>query len=715
MKLDGLLKKIEEYLPAAPLDVVRRAWEFSAEKHKNQRRASGEPYVTHPLAVADLIADLRLDIPSIATGLLHDTVEDTLTTLENIEAGFGPEIASMVDGVTKISQINFASHEEHQAENFRKMILAMSKDVRVILVKLCDRTHNMRTLDALSPARRAKVAQETLDIYAPLAQRLGIYWMKSEMEDAALRALHPEVYYQLKRFVSKRKTEREKYIREVKNVIEKQLEAAGIEATLSGRPKHFYSIYQKMISQNLLYEQVYDLVAFRIVVDSPRECYEALGVVHQQWKPVPGRFKDYVALPKANGYQSLHTAVIGPRAERIEVQIRTTDMHRIAEDGVAAHWKYKGGYAGAQQELHRFQWLRQMLDWQQQVKDPEEFLRGFKEDLFTDEVYVFTPKGDSHDFPAGATVVDFAYRIHSEVGHRCTGARVGGRLVPLRYLLQNGDMVEIITTRTQTPSRDWLKFVKTPRAKERIRAWIKSQQASRSLEVGHEILARDLARADIDIDRLQKDGVFDKAAQELGLKDAESLIGQVGYGKMTSREVLAHLAPDVDLDGKSAEHGRLKRILRTVAGKPPVGGVRISSLPDVLVRFARCCDPLPGERITGFVTRGRGVTVHATGCPRVLEADPLRRVDCVWDDAANAPRPVRVEVGCIDQPGQLAAISKAIAAAGINIRKAESRAITDGKAVNTFEVMVGHIEELSRLIRSLTKLKGVMSVERLPG
>ncbi|MEO2167667.1 MAG: bifunctional (p)ppGpp synthetase/guanosine-3',5'-bis(diphosphate) 3'-pyrophosphohydrolase, partial [bacterium] len=527
MKLDGLLKKIEEYLPAAPLDVVRRAWEFSAEKHKNQRRASGEPYVMHPLAVADLIADLRMDIPSIATGLLHDTVEDTLTTLENLEAGFGPEIASMVDGVTKISQINFASHEEHQAENFRKMILAMSKDVRVILVKLCDRTHNMRTLDALSPARRAKVAQETLDIYAPLAQRLGIYWMKSEMEDAALRALHPEVYYQLKRFVSKRKTEREKYIREVKNVIEKQLEAAGIEATLSGRPKHFYSIYQKMISQNLLYEQVYDLVAFRIVVDSPRECYEALGVVHQQWKPIPGRFKDYVALPKANGYQSLHTAVIGPRSERIEVQIRTTDMHRIAEDGVAAHWKYKGGHADAQEELHRFQWLRQMLDWQQQVKDPEEFLRGFKEDLFTDEVYVFTPKGDSHDFPAGATVVDFAYRIHSEIGHRCTGARVGGRLVPLRYLLQNGDMVEIITTRTQTPSRDWLKFVKTPRAKERIRAWIKSQQASRSLEVGHEILARDLARADLDIDRLQKDGVFDDAAHELGLKDAEMPGGKV--------------------------------------------------------------------------------------------------------------------------------------------------------------------------------------------
>jgi guanosine-3',5'-bis(diphosphate) 3'-pyrophosphohydrolase len=712
VKLDGLLNKVEEYLPSAPLDVVRRAYEFSAEKHKNQRRASGEPYVTHPLEVANIIADLRLDVPSIATGLLHDTVEDTLTTLENIEAGFGPEVASLVDGVTKISQINFASREEQEAENFRKMILAMSKDVRVILIKLADRTHNMRTLGALSPARRRKIAQETLDIYAPLAHRLGIYWMKSEMEDAALQALHPEIYYQLKRFVSQKKTEREKYIREVHRQLERKLESSGIEAQVSGRPKHFYSIYQKMVTQNLLYEQLFDLVAFRIVVDSKRDCYEALGCVHEQWRPIPGRFKDYIALPKANGYQSLHTAVLGPQAERIEVQIRSIEMHRVAEEGVAAHWKYKGGYAGAQEELQRFQWLSQMLDWQQQVKDPEEFLDGFKEDLFADEVYVFTPKGDLRHFPKGATVVDFAYRVHSEVGHRCTGARVGGRLVPLRYQLQNGDMVEIITTQKQTPSRDWLKFVRTPRAKERVRAWVKEQQASRSLEVGREILARDFARVGLDVARLVREGVLASAAEALNQKDADSLIAQVGYGRMTSREVLAEIAPEADLDHPS-EPGRLERIIRSVSRRTAEGGVRVSSLPDVLVRFARCCDPIPGERIAGFLTRGRGVTVHAATCSRVLEADPLRRVDCVWDTENQAPRPVKIEVGCVDERGQLAGISRAIAGAGINIRKAESRAIEDGKAINTFEVMVQNIEELGRLIRRLSRLKGVISVERI--
>ena len=708
MKLDGLLNKVEEYLPSAPLDVVRRAYEFSAEKHKNQRRASGEPYVTHPLEVANIIAELRLDVPSIATGLLHDTVEDTLTTLENIEAGFGPEVASLVDGVTKISQINFASREEQEAENFRKMILAMSKDVRVILIKLADRTHNMRTLSALSPARRRKIAQETLDIYAPLAHRLGIYWMKSEMEDAALQALHPEIYYQLKRFVSQKKTEREKYIREVHRQLERKLESSGIEATVSGRPKHFYSIYQKMVSQNLLYEQLFDLVAFRIVVDSKRDCYEALGCVHEQWRPIPGRFKDYIALPKANGYQSLHTAVLGPQAERIEVQIRTMEMHRVAEEGVAAHWKYKGGYAGAQEELQGFQWLSQMLDWQQQVKDPEEFLDGFKEDLFADEVYVFTPKGDLRHFPKGATVVDFAYRIHSEIGHHCTGARVGGRLVPLRYQLQNGDMVEIITTQKQTPSRDWLKFVRTPRAKERVRAWVKEQQASRSLEVGREILARDFARVGLDVARLVREGVLERAAEALNQKDADSLIAQVGYGRMTSREVLAEIAPEADLD-QPPEPGRLERIIRSVSRRSAEGGVRVSSLPDVLVRFARCCDPIPGERIAGFLTRGRGVTVHGATCSRVLEADPLRRVDCVWDTDAGSPRPVRIEVSCVDERGQLAGISRAIAAAGINIRKAESRAI------DTFEVLVQNIDELTKLIRRLTRLKGVIAVERIRG
>jgi guanosine-3',5'-bis(diphosphate) 3'-pyrophosphohydrolase len=714
VKLEGLLAKVQGYLPAAaPVDVVRRAYEFSAEKHKNQRRASGEPYVSHPLAVAGIIADLKLDVPSVATGLLHDTVEDTLTTLGQLEAIFGSEIAQLVDGVTKISQINFNSREEHEAENFRKMLLAMGKDLRVILIKLADRTHNMRTLDGLQPLKQAKVAQETLDVYAPLAHRLGIYWMKSEMEDQALRALHPEVYHQLKRAVAKKKTEREKYIRDVQATLRRLFEGAGIECSIAGRPKHFFSIYQKMRSQNLLYEQVFDLVAFRIVVDSTRECYEALGVVHGHFKPVPGRFKDYIALPKANMYQSLHTTVIGPRGERIEVQIRTGDMHRVAEDGVAAHWKYKGLGIDLE-DAQRFQWVRQMVEWQQQVQDPHEFLHGFKEDLFTDEVHAFTPKGEMLAFPQGATVIDFAYRIHSQVGHHCTGARIAGRLVPLRYVLQTGDTVEIITTERQTPARDWLKIVKTPRAKERIRAFLKTQQSVRSLEVGREILQRDLMRFDLDVERLSKDGTLERVSQELALKNVDTLVREVGYGKLTSREVLERLVPSAVLEeGAARTRGALQRILRAVSRRADTGGVRVSGAGDVLTRFARCCDPLPGERIVGFMTRGRGVTVHATGCPKALEPDPQRRVQCVWDPNVKSPRPARLEVLCVDEPGLLAAISKTIAQSAINIRKAEVRSIQDRKAVATFEIMVEHVDDMSRLMRNLTRVRGVTRVERL--
>lgn len=715
MRLEGLVSKIQAYLPGAELDLIRRAYEFSAEKHKNQRRASGEPYVSHPLAVASIIGDLKLDVPSVVTGLLHDTVEDTLTTVGQLEAVFGTEIARLVDGVTKISQINFRTREEHRAENIRKMIIAMSEDLRVILIKLADRTHNMRTLSGLSPDKQAKVAQETLDIFAPLAHRLGIYWMKSEMEDNALHALHPEVYYQLKRAVAKKKTEREKYIREVQSVLVKQFEAAGMECMVKGRPKHFYSIYQKMRSQNLLYEQVYDLVAFRVVVDTVRECYEALGVVHGQWKPVHGRFKDYIALPKGNGYQSLHTTVIGPKGERIEVQIRSSEMHRFAEQGIAAHWTHKEGGGIDQEEIRRFQWLRQMLEWQQQVRDPNEFLHSFKEDLVPDEVYVFTPKGDLLHFPAGATVIDFAYRIHSEVGHRCTGARVGGRLVPLRYKLQNGDTVEIITTQHQQPSREWLKLVRTPRAKERIREWIKAEEATRSVEVGREILARDLAQFRLDLVKLSRDGTLDRVAHELGVDDFAHLVADVGYGKITARQVVERLVPAEELDRPEIREGPLSRLFRVVSRRSSSSGIRVSGVDDVLVRFAPCCEPLPGEPITGVIAQGHGVTVHASECPSALEGDPQRRVTCVWDGKPDSLRPIRLEVLCVDQPGLLAALSKAIAQTGVNIRNADARGIEDDKARNTFEVMVADVHDLNKVIRNLKRVKGVMRVERVGG
>jgi guanosine-3',5'-bis(diphosphate) 3'-pyrophosphohydrolase len=712
MTLAELIDRVRSYQPTAPVEVIQKAYDFSAEVHKGQRRASGEPYLTHPVQVAGIIADMRLDVASIVTALLHDTVEDTLATLEQVEREFGPEVATLVDGVTKIGQIEFTSREEKQAENFRKMLLAMARDLRVILVKLADRTHNMRTLGHLTPERQADIAQETLDIYAPLAHRLGIYWIKSELEDNALRFLHPEVYYQLKRSVAKRKAEREKYIKEVIAVLQRRLTEAEIEAEVSGRPKHFYSIYQKMQSQNLLYDQIFDLVAFRVVVDSVGGCYEALGVVHAHWKPVPGRFKDYIALPKANGYQSLHTTVIGPYGERIEIQIRTHDMHRVAEHGVAAHWRYKKpGIDG--DDGQRFAWLRQMLEWQQHMQDPQEFLRSVKEDLFTEEVFVFTPKGDLLNFPQGATIIDFAYRIHSEVGHHCAGARVNGRIVPLRYPLASGDTVEIVTTPGQTPSKDWLKLVKTSRAKDRIRAWVKAQQSTRAVEVGRELLERDCSRHQLALGKLRGDGTLKRLAHELGQKDEEALLAALGYGRVTAQQVLARLLPAEELERRREKaESRLQRLIRLVSRQTKTGVV-VSGVEDMLVRFGKCCSPLPGERISGFITRGRGVTVHTLDCPKVLEADPQRRVDVRWENGKGTPRPVRVEVTCIDQPGLLAAMSKAISSAGINISRAHVNSMGDKKAQNTFELMVSSAEELNRVMRSLGRVRGVMKVARV--
>jgi len=714
MNLPALIDRVRAYDSAADAEVIRRAYDFSARVHKGQRRASGEPYFTHPVEVAGLIADLKLDVSSVVTGLLHDTVEDTLTTLDEVRDLFGSDVAALVDGVTKISQMNFSSREEKQAENFRKMLVAMARDIRVILVKLADRTHNMRTLESLTPERQHDIAQETLEIYAPLAHRLGIYWMKSELEDAALRYLHPEVYYQLKRNVAKKRAEREKYIQEVIGILSKRLEENGIEADVTGRPKHFYSIYQKMQTQNLLYDQIYDLVAFRVLVDSLRDCYGALGVVHAHWKPVPGRFKDYIALPKQNMYQSLHTTVIGPYGERMEVQIRTHTMHRVAEFGIAAHWRYKGGRRQAEDDAQRFTWLRQLLEWQQHAQDPQEFLRSVKEDLFSEEVFVFTPQGDLLNFPEGSTVIDFAYRIHSEVGHHCTGARVNGRLVPLRYHLRSGDTVEIITTASQTPSKDWLNFVKTSRAKQKIRNWIKYQQRTRSVALGREILERDLSRHHLDLGRMRKDGRVDQIVAAFGQKDEETLLASIGYGKITSHQVLGHLVPADVLQQRPADESPLRRLFRRIARQSPAG-VRVSGVEDMLVRFGKCCAPLPGERILGFVTRGRGVTVHAIDCPRVLESDPERRVEAVWDDGASGPRPVTLEVSCIDEPGLLAAISKAISSTGVNISGAQIRSVPEKKALNTFDVVVNSVDQLNRVIRAIGKVRGVMKVGRPRG
>ncbi len=702
-----------QYHPGADVDLLRQAYQFTSAVHDGQKRLSGEPYLIHPVAVAGVLADLKLDLPSIIGGLLHDTVEDTLATLPEIEKAFGAEVAALVDGVTKLSRVNFISHQEKQAENFRKMIMAMAKDIRVVLIKLADRTHNMRTLQYLAPQKQQRIAQETLDIYAPIAHRLGIYWIKSELEDLALKHLRPEIYAQLKQDVAQKKKHREKYTNDVISRMSKALAEEGIDAEVSGRPKHFYSIFRKMENQSLDFDQVYDLVAFRIVVDTMRECYEAMGVVHAKWRPVPGRFKDYIALAKPNMYQSLHTAVIGPNAQRIEIQIRTHEMHRVAEEGIASHWRYKKGQDLQVTDMQRFAWLRQLLEWQQNLSDPQEFLHSIKEDLFPDEVYVFTPNGDVQSFPKGATVVDFAYRIHSDIGQHCSGARVNGRLVPFKYILRSGDTVEIITTQEQTPSRDWLKVVKTPRAKSRIRAWMASQQRERSVALGREILEGDFNRHELDYQDLQARGTIDALAKELGVKNEEGLLASVGYGKVMSGQVLARLLPAEKLQGdKKQLEGGLERLFRLVGSRDR--GVRVKGIEDVLVRFARCCHPLPGEEIAGIITRGRGVTVHVASCPTGLEADPERRVEVNWSEDAQMPRGVKIEVSCADKPGLLAAISSAISEAGVNIARAHIRTFDD-KAVNTFEIMIGSSDQLRQVLQAISRVKGVYKATRVQG
>ena len=716
VRVNDLVERVQGYHPTADVETIRRAYDFSAEVHKGQRRLSGEPYLIHPMAVAGIIADLKLGVPSIVAGLLHDTVEDTLTSLDQIQESFGNEVAALVDGVTKISQVNFTSREEKQAENVRKMILAMGKDVRVILVKLADRTHNMRTLSHVPWEKQIVTAQETLDIYAPLARRLGIEWIKCELEDHALRFLRPEIFYQLKRDVAEKKGDQEKYINEVITVISKKLAEEGIDAEVTGRRKHFYSIYQKMESQNLPYDQIHDLVAFRIVVDTGRECYETLGIVHSHWKPVPGRFKDYIALPKPNMFQSLHTTVIGPHGQRAEIQIRTHEMHRVAEEGIAAHWRYKEGKDFEFTEIQGFGWLRQLLEWQQNLEDPQEFLHSIKEDLFPEEVYVFTPKGDLRNFPKGANVIDFAYRIHSDIGHRCSGARVNGRLVSLRYILRSGDTVEIIRTHQQTPSRDWLKLVKTPRAKARIRNWIKAQQRERSVDLGRELLEGDLNQYQLDYAALRGEGKIEAIARELGTKNEEGLLASVGYGKISPLQILTRLVPPEKLEsGNKKSEGALGRLFRMVGGQRRDQGLKVKGLGDVLVRFGQCCHPLPGEDVIGFITRGRGVTVHVSSCPTVLESDPQRKVDVSWEDEGQTLRPIKIEVSCVDRPGLLADISSAITSSKVNIARAYIRTFPDQKALNTFEIMITNSDELNRVLRSITKVKGVYTAVRARG
>ncbi|EPX62162.1 GTP pyrophosphokinase [Cystobacter fuscus DSM 2262] len=739
IRLNDILQRVASYHPDPDLDIIKKAYVYSAKVHQGQLRKSGEPYLIHPLEVAGLLAELKLDEASIVTGLLHDTIEDTLATAEELTELFGPEVAQLVDGVTKLSKFSASatlSQEEKQAENFRKMIIAMAQDIRVILVKLADRTHNMRTLDHMSEEKQRRIAQETLDIYAPLANRLGISWVKTELEDLSFRYLKPQEYLALQDKIGRRKKEREKYIDDVSTLITTKLTERGLKGEVSGRFKHVYSIYKKMKSQGIEFEQIHDVIAFRIITNSMPACYEALGLVHQLWKPVPGRFKDFIAIPKPNMYQSLHTTVVGPLGERIEVQIRTPDMHKVAEEGIAAHWAYKEGKAlSVSKDDEKFAWLRQLMEWQQDLKDPKEFLETVKVDLFTDEVFVFTPRGDVKSLPRGATPVDFAYAIHSDVGGRCVGSKVNGKIVPLRYKLKNGDTVEVLTSPQAHPSKDWLTFVKTSRAQQRIRAFIKQQQRDKSLQLGRELLERELKRFQLNFNRLLKNGELKKVCEELGFRVEDDLLVAIGYGKVVPNQVLSRVVPPEKLaastaDGKSSPpaesssshassggmlglSNRVTDFAKKLVGKQNSSGVQIGGVDDVLVRFGRCCNPVPGDPIAGFITRGRGVTVHTVGCDKALATDPERRVDVSWDVRGDFKRPVTLRVLTTERTGMLADISNTFSKKGVNISQANCRATGDERAVNTFEVTITDLKQLTDLMRTIERLPGVYSVERI--
>jgi GTP pyrophosphokinase len=718
LRLTDILDKVRSYHPTADVDLINKAYVYSSQKHEGQTRKSGEPYFVHPVSVADIIADMRLDTASVCAALLHDVVEDTDVTERDIAQHFGEEVAFLVDGVTKLGKVNFTSKEDQQAESFRKMLVAMARDIRVLLVKLADRLDNMRTMEHMKPEAQERISRETLEIYAPLAGRLGINWLKSELEDLSFRWLYPTEYADLVKKTKAIARDRDKYVTEVCHRIQTMLIERGFAVDVSGRAKHLYSIFRKMRQANCELEQVHDAIAFRVLMENVADCYAALGVIHSQWTPIPGRFKDYIALPKPNMYQSLHTTVIGPGHKRIEVQIRTLDMHRTAELGIAAHWSYKERTGGLDaKDAARFAWLRQLMEFQKEVRDPAEFIDSVKGDLFSDEVYVFTPKGDVKVFPRGATPIDFAYSIHSEVGDRCTGARVNGAIQKLAYKLHNGDVVEILTSPQQHPSKDWLEHAVTPRARSRIRGYVRAEERKRSIKLGRELLEREAHKRDLSFARILKSGELEKALPKLGAPGVEELFAQIGYGRTATADVIRALLPETaEEQPKAIESLRpsfVERVTRKVTGKDGEAAIRIEDMDDVLVRFAKCCSPVPGDAVTGWITRGRGVTVHRRECRKAMELDPERRIEVSWSSGKKADRPVQLRIVTADKPGILAKLSSELTTGGVNIQEANCRTHTDGRAVNLFTFTVSDAGRLKSLMRNLQKLDGVYEVERV--
>jgi len=720
IRFEDLLEKVRAYSPDADLELLRRAYVFSAFEHRGQVRRSGEPYLIHPLAVAEFLVDLRLDVVAISAGLLHDVVEDTLTTIERIRELFGPDVAHVVEGVTKISAIPFSSTEERQAENFRKMLLAMVDDIRVILVKLADRVHNMRTLNHLPDERRLRVAQETRDIYAPIANRLGMSKVKNELEELAFKYLEPQAYEALRIKVDLKRRAAEGLIQNLKATVEAKLREAQIPIQhVDGRIKRLWSIHQKLKRQKIELDQVYDFIALRVVTDSIKDCYAALGIIHQTWSPVPGRIKDFVAMPRPNGYQSLHTSVISERGAPFEVQIRTVEMHRMAEEGIAAHWKYKEGRVGDHRDERYFQWMRQLLEYQQEVRDPQEFIQNLKVELYPEEVYAFTPKGQVKAFPRGATPIDFAYAVHTDVGHQCVGARINGKMVPLRTHLRNGDIVEIVTAAGHKPSRDWLNFVTTSHARYEIKYLIRREERVRAIDLGRKVLEKEARRYDLNIKTLLEDPASAKAFVEFGASKTDEIYALVGYGKLAPKQLLAKLVPADRLQEKAPE-GPVASVVKRVFGTGEEK-IKVPGVDDLMVFRARCCNPIRGEKIVGYITRGKGVSVHSATCPNVVNLlyDPERRIDVEWDKGdtagAGAPYTVKLTMEVEDRKGLLAAVSAKIADINTNIRNMEAHTDDDRRARIDVTVEISDLKHLERVMKSLRGVDGVLDVERSGG
>jgi len=712
IRFEHILEKVETYKPDFDEELLRKAYIFSAREHRGQVRSSGEPYLIHPINVAYILAEMRLDETSIAVGLLHDVLEDTLTTKETLQQMFGDDVAELVDGVTKISRYAYVSKEEQQAETFRKMLLAMVSDLRVVLVKLADRLHNMRTLQYLPEEKRVSIAKETMEIYAPIANRLGMGRLKNELEDLSFRYLHPRESEDLEKAVQEKIAVSGELVDRIRDTIGKKLRESDIAGDVTGRVKSMYSIWAKLRRQGIDIGQLYDYLAFRIITPSVKDCYAALGIIHQTWRPVPGRIKDYIAMPKPNYYQSLHTTVVADKGQPFEVQIRTREMDLIAEQGIAAHWKYKEGRVGASTDDANFLWLRQLVEWQHEIKDPVVFMNSLKIDLYPDEVYTFTPKGDVFAFPRGATPLDFAYRIHTDVGNHCVGARVNGKLLPLRTPLKNGDIVEVLTGPTQSPSREWLNMVVTSRARHKIRHWLNTEQKHRSIELGRKLIEREAKRYKVQWRRLIAENALDGVLNEYGLPRLDDLYADVGYGKISPRSIVERFAGGEEAPAEA--EGVLQRVARKIiqfTGTSPA--IKVKGYDDLMTYLAKCCNPLPGEAIVGYVTRGKGVAVHSANCPNIknLMFNPDRQIEVQWADQRQSHFQVELEVVMEDRQGILARLISTISNLKTNIRQMETRT-GDGKATTDLVLEIADLKHLEKITRSVSGLEGVVNVVR---